>query len=296
MPRTILITGTSTGLGAHLAVDLATQGHHVFASMRRPEQGKKVQRAIAAGKPITTLPLDVCSDASVEAALQEIEQRGARVDVLINNAGIMVPGAVEDVTLADAQEVFAVNYLGAMRVTRALLPQVRNVGGGQIINISSMLGRCALPCLAHYAASKYALEGATEALAMELAPLGIRVALVEPGIILTPIFTKRPLRQDPSSAYAAHLRRVAALVEARMRDRTLPRAVGEAVCEILAGSPRFRHLVGADAHALAGMRARVSDEEFLATSQLESDESYFGAVEDLVGSDLFGRGRNSPPV
>lgn len=287
--RVVLITGTSSGLGAHMALHLARNGYQVFASMRDLGRGQSLLRALEReALSCDPLQLDVEDDASVAQALSWVLTKAGQIDVLINNAGVSCPGAIEHVDLADARRVFEINYFGAMRTIRAILPHMRARRSGMIINVSSLGGRYPLACAGHYSASKFALEGATECLALELAPLGIRVALVEPGTILTPIYSKHVPKDDPESPYHVHVRRAAALFAQRVRKRTLPKAVSETVQAILESkSQRLRHPVGEDAERLIAMRKHVTDEQMITTAALPSDDAYYDAMRAMVGVDLF---------
>jgi len=287
--QTILITGTSTGLGAHTAVHLARRGYRVFASMRDPRSGMRVRRAIEQGSlACEIVQLDVHKERSVRAAVKQVLSSAGRLDVVVNNAGVSCTGALEELDVEQARGVFETNYFGAMRVTRAVLPHFRMQGHGTIINISSVAGRVAMAGAGHYTASKFALEGASEALALEVRPFNIRVALIEPGLVLTPILTKAPFPDVDSSPYSDHMRRAMALVRTRMAKRTPARAVAEAVERaIVERGRRFRYPVGEDAEHLCDMRARLSDEHFIETTRPMTDDEYFDQMTALAGVDLW---------
>ncbi len=173
------ITGASSGFGRHLAEQLLASGERVAATARQPEQvgdlaSKYPGRALA-------LALDVTDGAQVEAALSETMAQFGRIDVLVNNAGYGLAGAIEEATEAEFMPVFEVNLFGLLRVTRAALPQMRRQGFGTIVNLSSIGGLIGTAGWGFYNATKFAVEGLSEALAAELAPLGIHVMLVEPG-------------------------------------------------------------------------------------------------------------------
>src|SRR5262252_9121030 len=175
-PRVALITGAASGLGRAIALALMKNGFTVFGTSRRPED-----RAALTEFPM--LALDVRSDDSVRVALEEIRSRVGRLDVLVNNAGVRFLGAAEETSVDEAKAVFETNFFGAHRVTAAALPQLRESGGGRIINITSLSGLNALPFGSMYSASKWALEGYSESLRHELKRHGIFVSIVEPGAI-----------------------------------------------------------------------------------------------------------------
>ena len=173
------ITGASTGFGREMAEQLLAGGAKVVATARRPEQLSE----LAAKYPQTALvvALDVTKDESVKAAVDAALGKFGQVDVLVNNAGYGLAGAVEEVTEAEFMPMFETNVFGMVRVTKALLPQFRKLRSGHIVNLSSIGGLVGLPGWGYYNASKFALEGLSEALAVEMAPLGVKVMIVEPG-------------------------------------------------------------------------------------------------------------------
>ena len=169
--RVVLITGASSGIGRCCAELLAARGCKVYGASRRPV-------AIAGVEP---LAMDVTDDGSVLRAVAAVMDREGRVDVLVNNAGIAIAGALEDCCIADAKEQFDVNLFGALRVCRAVLPAMRRQRSGYIINIGSIGGLIAIPFQGLYSASKFALEGLSESLRLEVRDFGIQVVLIEPG-------------------------------------------------------------------------------------------------------------------
>ena len=286
----VLITGCSSGIGLATAAHLARSGWRVIATARRPEAALALaQLAQSDHPPAALLPLDVTDAASVHAAVRQARERVGPIDALVNNAGVGGGGAIEFLDLDEARAVMETNYLGALRVTQAVLPEMRRRGSGAIVNVSSVAGRVSLPTAAPYAASKFALEAASEALAQEVAPFGIRVALIEPGVVLTPIFTKRNAPgPDPDSPYWRAQRRLGRFFEQRLRSPTMPEQVAAVIERALTDEPpRLRYLVGPDAEALATARARVSDEEWVRLATIEDDEEYFDAMAELLGADLF---------
>ena len=168
MTHIALVTGASLGIGQAAARALATAGFRVFGTSRAP--------VVASDEPFELLALDVRSEASVAEAVARVLEQTGRIDVLVNNAGVSQPGAVEEVSVGQAQAQFDTNVFGVLRVTQAVLPTMRAQGSGRIINISSVLGQVAPPYLGVYASSKFAIEGLSEALRGELRPLGIWVA------------------------------------------------------------------------------------------------------------------------
>ena len=173
------ITGASTGFGREMAEQLLADGAKVVATARKPEQLSD----LAAKYPETALilPLDVTKDAAVQSAVEKTLAKFGHVDVLVNNAGYGTAGAVEEVTEAEFMPMYETNVFGLIRVTKALLPQFRERRSGHIVNLSSIGGLVGLPGWGLYNSSKFAVEGLSEALFVELAPLGVKVLIVEPG-------------------------------------------------------------------------------------------------------------------
>jgi NAD(P)-dependent dehydrogenase (short-subunit alcohol dehydrogenase family) len=187
--RQILLTGASGGIGRATAARLADAGHLVFAAARRAGELKALAAAHPAIRPVV---LDITDPAAIDHAHDQIqaETGGNGLDVLINAAGILALGPVEAVSDPQTRAQFEVNLFGTLAVTRAFLPSMRERGAGRIVNVSSIMGRFALPGSGIYAASKFALEAASDALRIELAPFGVRVVLVEPGVIATPLYAR----------------------------------------------------------------------------------------------------------
>ncbi len=181
--RNVLVTGASSGIGAAIVSRLARDGHRVVGTCRKGD--------LKNPDGTEMLPLDVTSDDSVRACVQGFLEREGRIDVLINNAGYLQDGAIEEVTLEQARAEFETNYFGVLRMVLAVLPAMRAQKSGLIAATSSLAGLVPLPFWGHYNASKFAIEGLMETLRHELKPFGIRVALVEPGAIKTP-FYQRP--------------------------------------------------------------------------------------------------------
>jgi NAD(P)-dependent dehydrogenase (short-subunit alcohol dehydrogenase family) len=208
----------------------------------------------------------VDNDESVRAGFAQL----GPIDVLVNNAGLGTMGAVEDLTLSDFKQVMETNFFGVIRCIQAVLPGMRERRSGCIVNMSSVAGRISGGAQAAYSGSKWALEALSEALACEVRAYGIRVAIVEPGVIATPIFGK--MGEQKASAYP-HKRRIEALFRARLKDAGSPYEVAEIVRGIVDGdSWQLRYPAGADAEPIMQSRARVSDEEWTAAGAASDEE------------------------
>src|SRR5229473_1110137 len=186
--RTVLITGATDGLGKAAALLLAENGFRVFAAGRSAEKRAQLDTLANEKKlPLETLGMDVCDDGSVQRAVAAVYQKAGAIDVLINNAGLVYVGAVEDLSMEDWRRQFETNFFGAIRVTQAVLPRMRERRKGRILMMSSISGFVTPPTQAAYSASKHAIEGLSNALRHELYPFGVLTVLIEPGYIVTNI-------------------------------------------------------------------------------------------------------------
>jgi NAD(P)-dependent dehydrogenase (short-subunit alcohol dehydrogenase family) len=186
--KSVLITGATDGLGKALALLLAERGYHVFAAGRSPEKLAQLDAAARQKNfALDSIALDVCSDDSVQRAVNNVLAKAGALDVLVNNAGVNYAAAVEDLTMDDWRAQFETNFFGVLRVTRAVLPHMRERRNGRILMMSSLGGLVTPPTQGAYSSSKHALEGLSNALRLELYPFGIDVVLIEPGYIITGI-------------------------------------------------------------------------------------------------------------
>jgi NAD(P)-dependent dehydrogenase (short-subunit alcohol dehydrogenase family) len=255
MPKTILITGTSTGFGRDTAETLALAGHTVFASMRDPQAKNREHAETLRRQGIEVVELDVSSDASVDRAVKEVLAQASRMDVLINNAGVALAGVTEAFTPDQAKIAFNTNVVGLLRTTRAVLPPMRGQRDGLIINIGSILGRVTFPFFGIYGASKFAVEALTDSLRYEVSQLGIDVALVQPSAYPTPMYAnvQQPADTDRAAAYGpvgeipgAMFKHFITTFQAP--DAPNPHDVAEAIAKLVAapkGSRPARTVVGA---------------------------------------------------
>lgn len=251
--KVILITGCSSGFGLLTAVRLAAQGHTVYATMRDTRKKDflliEAERLGCASR-IIVLPLDVTDPESIRVAVNDILARSGVIDVLINNAGFGVGGFFEDLSAEDWKAQFDVNFFGTLNVTREVLPAMRPRRKGLIINISSLAAFSGSPCFSAYCSSKFALEGFSECLYMELEPLGIKVALVEPGSYKTKIFEENASYakryDDPQSPYFTKSQYLRDMVMGHIRNNNAnPDDVAIKIERIInAHQPSFRNIIG----------------------------------------------------
>ncbi len=291
----VLITGTSKGIGFATAIALGRAGHTVYATMRKPEQGGMLREAAQNERlPISIVKMDVDSQESVDAATSAIRAETGCIDVLVNNAGIVRAGSIEGLALADFKAAMETNYFGALRSIRAWLPHMRKQQRGCIVNITSVSGRIACSPLAPYAASKFALEALSEALAQEVKPFNIRVAVVQPGIVDTAM--ARQIEDINADAAYPQVRRFGYMFEAALDTPTPPTVVAEKIREVIeGGSQTLRHPVGPDAEAFLGWRASMSDEDWVAWGAL-ADEAWYDRVRNDFGLDARSKRRSATDV
>lgn len=288
MKGTVLITGASSGIGLATAIHFGRKSYHVYAGVRSRDTAVNLMKVIQDGQlPIDILDLDVRDVSSVAAAVRAVISRSGSIDVLINNAGIGGGGAIEEVAVEWAQDLFDTNYFGAVRLIKATLPHMRKRRSGSIVNVSSIVGRVAPAAHGHYSASKWALEGMSEALAQEVRPYDIRVIVIEPGVVLTPIFSKARRQLDLESPYYDAVRRLVLMFQKQLQHPTMPETVAAAIeAAIDDPNPRFRYVVGADAELLLVGRRGISDEQWVEDGQAMSDGEYFDLMRRRYGLEL----------
>ena len=288
----VLITGTSSGIGFETAISLSRAGHSVFATMRNLERGAALREIVEKEQlSISILEMDVDSDESVDVATSAIGAQTGCIDVLVNNAGIERTGSIEGLALDDFKATMETNYFGALRSIRAWLPDMRKRQSGCIINVTSVAGRIACSPLAPYTASKFALEALSEALAQEVKPFNIRVAIVQPGIIDTAM--SRRVEEAPTDAAYPQVRRFGHMFEASLEKPTPPTIVAEKIREIIeGGTQKLRHPVGPDAEGFLGWRASLTDEEWVEWGALP-DEAWYERVGKDFGLDAGSKRRQA---
>ena len=280
-----VVTGANSGIGRATAIHLATNGFRVIGTVRGLSKITKANSMAAeAGVSIEWVELDVADDESVTRGFEEIFRLAGHVDVLVNNAGVGGNAVIEECPPSLYLEVMNINLCGAARCAQAVLPSMRARRSGCIVNVSSVVGRFAALAQAPYVASKWGLEAMSEGLAQELAPWGIRVAIVEPGITKSAIFAKNVDAPNSSGAYDAHYRRLFQFYAAGMANATDPFEVGAVVLEaIRTDGPRLRYPVSWGGPELLAGRERTSDAEWIALGALEDDGDYYNEFERLFG-------------
>jgi NAD(P)-dependent dehydrogenase (short-subunit alcohol dehydrogenase family) len=246
--QVVLITGASSGVGRSTARLLSERGYRVFGTSRHPTASDPMPA-------VEMLPLDVRDDDSAHACIQAVVDRGERLDVLINNAGYELAGALEELSHDEARAQFETNFFGVVRMVDAVLPLMRRQKRGHIINVGSLSGLSAIPFLGIYSASKFALEGYTEALRHEVKPFNIQVSLTEAGFLKTPMMDHRQLAANRLSDYDAWRQRALNAIRGHEEKGPGPDAVAETLLVIVSSnSPRLRYLIGGQAKTVARLR------------------------------------------
>ena len=278
--KSAIITGTNRGIGLETALKFGRAGYKVFATMRNPKKAKDLEKMVASENlDIGIYEMDVNDDASVSKCFQSI-LKDHTIDILVNNAGIERHGSVEELPLHDFKAIMETNYFGVIKCIKEILPQMRTNRHGCIINIASVSGHISNSPLGAYAASKFALEAISEALAGEVKPFNVRIAIVEPGIINTRM--AQDIGISMSSVYP-QVRRFGGLFAASLKTPTPPILVAGKILEIAnSDSWQLRHPVGPDASPFINWRAAMTDEEWVDWNAL-NDEDWYTAVEGTFG-------------
>ena len=279
--KSVIITGANRGIGYETALAFGRAGYKVFATMRNPETAADLKQKIKEESlTIIISKMDVDSNESVKQCIDDILQENGPVDVLVNNAGIERHNSVEEISMADFKAVMETNYFGVLRCIKAVLPQMRKDLNGCIINITSVAGKIACTPLGCYTASKYALEAISEALAQEVKPFNIRVAIVEPGIINTKM--ARDITHGGDSIYP-QVNRFGGLFAASLKTPTSASVVADKILEIASNETwQLRHPAGPDALPFLQWRASMSDEQWVDWNAATDDE-WYNAVETSFG-------------
>jgi NAD(P)-dependent dehydrogenase (short-subunit alcohol dehydrogenase family) len=265
--RVAVVTGSSSGIGLATALELARNGFFTYATARNPaKSGVIMEAAKKENLPIAVVQLDVTDDNSVKRAVDQILNEKGRIDVLVNNAGYGLAGAFEDSSLDEIEAQYKTNVFGLMRTTQAVLPAMRKQRSGTIVNISSAAGKVGYPAASVYVSTKHAVEGLSESMAYELEPFGIKVRVVEPGVIKTNfgegmIFAKKA--QDPNSPYSPMMQKMGTNWQAMLENGSPSELVAKVVLQaVLSKDPSLRYVAGKDVEGWLQARKGMSEGEF----------------------------------
>ena len=265
--KVAIVTGSSTGIGYETSLILARNGFLTYATMRNLNKSDNIKLiATKENLPIRVKQLDLTDDLSVKNAIQSITAEASRIDVLINNAGYALNGAFEDLAMEEIRDQYETNVFGVIRVTQAVLPIMRNQKSGTIVNISSAtVTMGGIPGASAYVSTKYAIEGLSKSMAYELEPFGIRVVLVEPGVIRTNFhgLVAAKKSQDPNSPYSQIMQKMAANFEPMLKNGSSADVVAKVVLNaVTSETPSPKYLAGNDIETLMEAKRSMSDEEF----------------------------------
>ena len=265
MTKVALVTGSSSGIGYETALLLARNGFDTFATMRNMNKSKEITEVSKRENlPLRVMQLDVNDDRSVADAIKNILNEKKSIEVVVNNAGYGLMGSVEDSSLDEIKAQFETNFFGAIRVIKEVIPIMRKQRSGTIVNVSSVAGRIGFPMGSAYVSSKFALEGLSESMSYELKQFGIKIVLIEPGVINTNFVFVTPKKAlEANSSYSQLMNKLEENLFSTIANGTPPKDVANVILHsITKESPEHRYLVGNDAVELINARKNSTDEEF----------------------------------
>jgi len=265
MEKVALVTGSSSGIGLETVLSLARDGYHTFASMRNVGKAGELEHAAKKENlPVEIIELDVDKEESIISAVKKVVTKNGRLDVLVNNAGYGQFGCTEDLTINDFRKQFETNFFSIVRIIQEVAPIMRKQNSGNIINISSVVGRMGLPGSPAYISSKFALEGLGECLRYELGQFGIKTTMIEPGVIKTNFFNSMKVPEskiDPK--YKTLTDNILAGLKMMVEMGTAPSQVAEAVMKAIHDDEMLpRYVVGTDAAMFLEAKKMKTDLEF----------------------------------
>jgi NAD(P)-dependent dehydrogenase (short-subunit alcohol dehydrogenase family) len=265
--KVAIVTGSSSGIGRETALILARNGYTTFATARNLEKTTDLKK-ISENEKIDLRPveLDVTKDESVNNAKDSILRETGRIDILVNNAGYGLVGAFEDSSIEEVKNQYETNFFGVIRTTQSVLPTMRKQKSGIIVNISSGVGRFGFPTGSAYASTKFALEGLSESMRYELEPFGIRVVIIEPGVIITNFVKSTVVAKkgmDPNSPYIQLVKSMETNFDKMLKNGSTPEYVAHVIFDAIRDkSPKLRYPAGKDVEQWLEAKKKMSDEEF----------------------------------
>jgi len=265
MEKVALVTGSSSGIGLETVLSLARDGYHTFASMRNVGKAGELEHAVKKENlPVEIIELDVDKEESIISAIKKVVTKNGRLDVLVNNAGYGQFGCTEDITIDDFRKQFETNFFSIVRIIQEVAPIMRKQNSGNIINISSVVGRMGLPGSPAYISSKFALEGLGECLRYELGQFGIKTTMIEPGVIKTNFFNSMKVPEskiDPK--YKTLTDNILAGLKMMVEMGTAPSQVADVVMKAIHDDEMLpRYVVGTDAAMFLEAKKMKTDLEF----------------------------------
>jgi len=265
--KTVLVTGCSSGIGYATCLVFARNNFVTYGSVRDLSKAGRIQEITNKEKlPLKIIRLDVNEDETIRIAIQKIIADSGRIDILINNAGYGMFGPIEEISIKEIKEQFETNFFGTIRLIKAIVPIMRKQINGTIVNISSMVGRFGVPLNAAYVSSKFALEGLSESISFELDEFGIKVILVEPGVIQTDFFQNLKIKgNDTKSPYYKLMDKRIAFLKAAMKNSvsSSDQVANTILHAVNSRDPDMRYIIGNDATNSIHMRNSLSDREFM---------------------------------
>ena len=267
--KVAIVTGSSSGIGYATSLLLARNRFHTYATMRNIEKSADIQQI--ANKeilPLQVIQLDVNDDASIRNSIEKVRSENERIDVLVNNAGYGLVGAFEDLSVEEIKSQFETNFFGVIRLTQQVLPIMRKQKSGKIVNVSSGAGRIGFPGMSAYVSSKFALEGLSESMSYELEPFGIKIVIIEPGVIRTnfkknAVMSKKSLDDSFISPYSSIIQKMDASITSIIEHATPPEEVAKAILHVVtSNNPEVRFPVGNDIIMMLETKKSMSDEDF----------------------------------
>ena len=266
MEKVAVVTGTSSGIGFETALALAREGYYTYATMRDTTKSDKIKElGQKENLKIDVLELDVDDENSVKTAIQKILEQKQRIDVLVNNAGWGLWGCVEDVSINEFKAQFDTNFFSIIKLIQEVVPTMRKQGSGTIVNVSSVVGRIGFPASPAYISSKFALEGLSESLRFELAPFGVNVVIIEPGVIKTNFMKNMKMaeKSESDTVYRDITVKVVSGVKMMAEMGTHPKEVADTIVKTTKDEkPLPRYVVGNDASMFLEAKKSKTDIEF----------------------------------
>ena len=283
--KVVLITGCSTGIGLATAMQFSNEDYQVIATARNPESSEEL---VELGKKDNVLlkELDVCDQVSVDKLFDELNDFD--VDILVNNAGVGGSGSVENAGIEFAKILMETNYFGALRMIKKVIPSMRIKKSGAIINVSSQAGRRPFALMSHYCATKYALNGLSESMAHELARFNIRVTLIEPGTVITPIFGKGNSIPEDEENYSIFQGRMIRQVTKGLTELGCgPEVIAKCMVDfVTTEDPKLHYLLASDAVDNVDVYEKYGPETWVADGEILDNDEFFSVMKDRYGYEI----------